>query len=272
MQPQYDRLEGFIHHAIQFIAMIGQTFIPHKEDDSHTNMCWDVDKKAYTGHPVQGPTDFIPAFFPEDFSLRLLSLDGQALVSIMLSELSCEAVLTILRQRLSAMGFEGDRLQPISHYDIAVGPLGENGTFERADPELLKRWLYERSEAQKAVEAVAIAAKFKSSVQTWPHHFDAGIYELLDIPHAEGGHGLGLGWAVKDKVANEPYFYVYLWQEKGEIDYASLAPLSVGHWSNGDWKGAYLGASEAFPAGVENPQAAIQKFLLEAKAALLSAI
>ncbi|MEM6348438.1 MAG: hypothetical protein AAF927_31440 [Bacteroidota bacterium] len=272
MPRPYDRLEGFIHHAIQYVAILGQAYTPQQADDSHTNMCWNVNQQAFTGHPIQGPTDFIPAFFPADFSLRLLTHDAQTLVSIKLSELTFAQGLSSLKQRLAAMGFEEEKLQPISHYEIPLGPMGEMGKFEQPDPALLKHWSYERSEAQKAIEAVSTAAKFKSSVQTWPHHFDAGIYEILDIPHAAGGHGLGLGWSVRDKVANEPYFYVYLWQEKGAIDYASLAPLSVGHWSDGDWKGAYLGASEAFPAGAEKPQEAIQTFLLEAKATLLSAI
>ncbi|MEL7530332.1 MAG: hypothetical protein AAFN10_03450 [Bacteroidota bacterium] len=272
MQSAYDRLEGFIHHAVQYIAMIGQAYTPPQADDSHTNMCWDIEKKAYTGHPVQGPKDFIPAFYPEDFSLALLDIKGQTLVSIKLSELSFEAGLSCLRQRLAAMGYEGDKLQRINHYEIPPEPLASTLKFELPVPELVAKWIYQRSEAQKAIEAIAQASNFKSSVQTWPHHFDAGIYELLEIPNADGGHGLGLGWAVKDSVANEAYFYVYLWQEKGAIDYANLAPLSVGHWADGDWKGAYLGASEAFPKGGENIQEPIRRFLTEAKQALLEAI
>lgn len=267
-----DRLEGFIHHAIQYIAMIGQAYIPHRTDDSHTNMYWDVAHKAYIGHQVEGPMDFKAAFFPEDFGLCLLDNDGVARVRIKLSALSFEGGLASLRQRLSAMGYEANKLQKISHYEIPAEPLASKNQFELAKPEEIERWIFQRSEAQKAIEDVTQAAAYDCAVQTWPHHFDVGIYESLEIENAEGGYGLGLGWAIKDRVANEPYFYVYLYKEKGSIDYANLKALSFGHWSDGDWKGAYLGASEAFPEGRSSKQTQIQAFLTAAKAALLEAI
>lgn len=267
-----ERLAGFIHHAAQYIAMIGQAYIPHKDDDSHSNMYWDVAQKALIGHKVEGSMIFRAAFFPNDFSLRLIDDDSLVRVTIKLSALSFEGGLASLRQRLGAMGFDSQKLQPISHYEIEAEPLASANQFEIASPDLIAQWIYQRSEAQKAIEAVTEAAGYKTSVQTWPHHFDAGIYESIEIAGKEGGHGLGLGWGIKDSVVNEPYFYAYVWQEKGQIDYQNLAALSAGHWSTGDWKGAYLGASEAFPEGAQNPQARIQAFLTEAKNSLIAAL
>ncbi|MFK7922882.1 MAG: hypothetical protein AB8H47_13035 [Bacteroidia bacterium] len=267
-----ERLEGFIHHAAQYIAMLGQAYLPHKDDDSHSNMYWDVDRKALVGHRIEGPMNFRAAFFPSDFSLRLIDDDSLVRVTIKLSALSFEGGLASLRQRLGAMGYESQKLQPISHYEISAEPLASANQFEMPAQDLIEQWIYQRSEAQKAIEAVTQAAGYETSAQTWPHHFDAGIYQSLEIAGKEGGHGLGLGWGIKDSVANEPYFYAYIYQEKGQINYQNLAPLNIGHWSTGDWKGAYLGASEAFPAGTQDPQARIQAFLNEAKNALIAAV
>ncbi|MEL6841828.1 MAG: hypothetical protein AAFP02_01325, partial [Bacteroidota bacterium] len=244
-----DHLEGFIHHAIQFIAMIGQAYVPPMEDDSHTNMCWHIDQKAYMGHRVEGPLPFRAAFYPEEMSLHLLDDEDVSSVIIRLSQLSPSEVLDSLRKRLTAIGYEGEKLQEIKHYEIPAEPLASIGHFVLPSPGATQQWALYRSEAQKGIEAIASAKGYQSMVQTWPHHFDAGIFEKFEIPEQEGGLGIGLGFAVKDTVAKEPYFYVYLWQEKGSIDYAQLPPLTFGHWADGDWKGAYLGVSEVFTRG-----------------------
>ena len=41
-----------------------------------------------------------------------------------------------------------------------------------------------------------------SEVRIWPHHFDTGIY--LEV---NSKLGIGFGWAMADKMIDQPYFY-----------------------------------------------------------------
>lgn len=271
-QSPDDRLEGFIHHAVQYIAMIGQAYVPPKEDDSHTNMCWHREQQAFMGHRVEGPLPFRAALYPAKMSLHLLDDEDVSRFIIPLSQLSSLEVLNSLRERLTAIGYEGAKLQEITHYEIPAEPLASEGHFVLPAPGATQQWALIRTEAQKGLEAVVTAKGYQSMVQTWPHHFDAGIFEKIEIPGKEGGLGVGLGFAVKDAVANEAYFYVYLWQEKGSVDYAQLPPLAFGHWADGDWKGAYLGVSEVFTRGGAAWQHKIQTFLEEAHDQLIAAV
>ncbi len=237
---RFEPAEQQLHWAAQFIAMAGNSYLPSQPDDSHTNMGWEAGTQRICsqllreeGVQVQVGID-VPGF-----RLLVLEENGQELAAAGLHGRTREELRQWLEVQLAHLGMPPRPLAYLAHYELPDHPLAHGAAFEAPDASLLNAWMAQRSNAQALLREAVAEYPPASTVRIWPHHFDTGLY--IPLERSESGReakAIGAGWAITDAVANQPYLYVYAWQEGATIDYGLLPMMKYGRWSKGPWKGA----------------------------------
>lgn len=261
-----------LHHAAQFLASTAESLLPHKADDSHTNLGWDSKKKALISHPIANRfqlalqySDFSLAVLEEDLVKTRMSLAGQ----------NQQQVYAWLQTAFNNLGLNGSDISALSRYDIPRHVVQEGQPFASLSEEILRELANRRNNAQEFFVSIAPEYPYASSVRTWPHHFDIGVY--IPIRRNETHQDLnsiGLGMAVPDGSANDMYFYVNHWSKQSLQLPKSLPVLAGGgHWITKGWTGAVLPLQAVTTsANSHDQQEIVQTFFDSAIKASLSLI
>lgn len=245
-----------LHHAAQFVALIGNSLLPKADDDSQANLGWHFEKEALTGQEVEVnqkfrgalsyPTFELQLIDPNDFVITRLKVDGQTKASL----------LNWLKKETSKVGLTAEDLQPITHFSIPEHPTDNNAAFKLIALDFHEELAKYRHNAQIILETFAQKFEHATPVRVWPHHFDSGTYIPLsfEAPGKED-KSIGLGFAIPAGAITELYFYVYFWSKTGNEDLSDLPELhGNGFWVTEGWKGAALKASDVLKAKTPNDQ------------------
>ncbi|MEQ9186547.1 MAG: hypothetical protein RLP15_02360 [Cryomorphaceae bacterium] len=223
-----------LHKAAQYLATAAKSFVPHEEDDSHTNMGWnqvestlftralndeglrlELNHKAYAldvVHPKSGLSGSFPLIGANHF-----------------------AIVQWLDQERTFCGIK----TPYSfdlHYDLGYSnSLDDAFTFPSVPGDALEEEIQRRNTANDALNSILAEEQSNSSPRIWPHHFDTGA---LIEEGKEGIVSFGLGMAIPDAVISEHYLYVSAYDSQGSISTDGMVELSLGKWFNASWKGA----------------------------------
>jgi hypothetical protein len=242
-----------LHHAAQFIASTGISYLPAAPDDSHTNMEWIESLRALAGHVIPAPQPFRTIVQPADLSLSIVGEDNQIAASTLLNGLTIDDAGNWLRARIAERGADGDLLTLQRHYEIPAHAVDDGATFDAKNAAAfaqLDAWYFAANRALEWVRASTMG-KDASDVRCWPHHFD--LATLIDLG---GGKTIGVGMEPGDQYYDEPYFYVNMSPSpKPEAATASLA--GGGTWHKDEWVGAVLPGSQLG----ENPKEQVEAFL-----------
>lgn len=235
------------HHAAQYLAATGQSYLPSAEDDSHTNLEWLSPQQALAAHWIDERFRLLLNY--PDFSLRWELTDGTVARELPLDGLTKAQVWERLRAQLTEpwSAEAAGQYQPIEHYELPSHPLDEARAPFEAPPTAARQALARyRDNAWQVLRAVAGAyPQAASRVRTWPHHFDSAV--LLTLATDESGQAaatVGVGLAVPDSLVDDHYYYVSPWRQDGEIDRQAPPSLEVGQWLPKDWLGAVLPMAE----------------------------
>jgi hypothetical protein len=115
-----------LHHAAQFVAAMGISFLPAAGDDSHTNMHWFAGTLA--SHVV-GPQPTRLGLRPHPFELVVLGGDAP-LATLPLHDNTINDAASWIRARLSAVGLSGERFTLDKHYTIPAHPVDRGAAFD----------------------------------------------------------------------------------------------------------------------------------------------
>lgn len=261
-----------LHHAAQFIASTGEALLAHQADDSHTNMTWLVDTEALAGHLIQGKYR-LSLVYPA-FSLVLLQAETP-LARLPIAGNTQKQVFDWLQSTFTNLGLAGDSIAPLSRYDIPPLETTRGGAFTLPAPAIVKELARRRNNAHDFFVSLASGYKYASTVRTWPHHFDLGVYlPIQKDQDQETVKAIGLGMAIPDHTVNDLYFYVNHWSKTPIPRPGALPPLQGnGHWVTKDWTGAVLPLSEVTAlAQPENQQDIVYTFFDSAIQASLQLI
>jgi len=233
---EYIRADQNLHLLSQLIAKANRTFIPKKEDDSHTNLYFDALGNRITGRWIDaGNSKILFALSLENQSIAVFDETGKRQVSIATISRHIEEVQQEIEKVLPNIDLEPSRYSEPLHFQIPDYDFAEN-PIEKISPNGLSQWKYYRNMANQACfEILGFTQKWEE-VRLWPHHFDTGVYlEINDTT------GIGFGLAMQDDMVGEPYFYYSAYGLNGHtIDYSSTPPLTEGKWFDENWKGAVL--------------------------------
>ncbi|CAN5487648.1 hypothetical protein BH09BAC3_BH09BAC3_32970 [soil metagenome] len=230
-----------LHHAAQFVAMVGNSYLPKKPDDSQNNLYWNSQTNHLEGRWLENPMVRI-SFDVLDFDL-IIDEEGN-LEIIPLEGWTKDQVLANLIVTLTAAKLDASKLHPISQFTIPKHSLDEGSSFVKPPREILEECTRYWCNAQLMLAGIKSQYPLASEVRVWPHHFDIGLY----IPVSRDANGndiqsIGLGLAIADAYLSEPYFYINHWS-KEEIVYPDPLPkMASGRWNTKDWKGLVLPSS-----------------------------
>ena len=227
-----------LHHAAQLATAFGISFLPAKEDDSHTNLEWVARRGVLASHDRD---DVRVALRVADLAVvvgeRALRLSGQTV----------ETAAAWVRERLTESGLDGAGYTLSRHYELPEHPVAGGAPFD-ATPEDLAELAHWFDNAAGRLEGLRKAQPGASDVRCWPHHFD--IATLVTVAP---GRTVGIGLEPGDVYYDEPYFYVNLHPRPD----AGALPDTLeggGMWHTHEWIGAVLPASRMSPDRADQPK------------------
>jgi hypothetical protein len=238
-----------LHHAAQLVAAVGASLLDPRSDDSHPNLGWQADGRAFIGHTVPAAPAFAAALRPADLMLQLQDETGAARAELGLVGRSIEDALAWLREETRRLGVAASA-GPIAlpAYDLPPHPVAKGGRFGDAQAPAraeLARWF---AGGHRLLAARVVRDPTASSVRIWPHHFDIATLITLERD-ASGGAArtVGIGFSPGDETYPEPYWYVSPWPYPAEATLPSLG--SAGHWHVAGYTAAVLLGRDIVAAG-----------------------
>ncbi|HEY4304817.1 MAG TPA: hypothetical protein VGM82_10140 [Gemmatimonadaceae bacterium] len=220
-----------LHHAAQLVAAMGISYLPHADDDSHTNMEWLAGALASN---VVGERPFRISVRPHPFELAVIGGDAE-LASYELNGRTINEAADWARGQSAKFGLDAARYTLAKHYVIPTHAVERGVPFDTSDAisfEQLQRW-YDNADA--LLRDVA-SARDGSSVRCWPHHFD--IATLLTLSAEKT---IGIGLSPGDVYYDEPYWYVNRSPSPSTPPGNQLG--GNGSWHSHEWIGAVLPGS-----------------------------
>jgi len=221
-----------MHLAAQYLAAAGISFVDKKDDDSHTNLGFSVEKGTlYTrkldnkGIVLSLNYDLFTLEWNDTDSKNTLRLDGTTHAEVI--------------QWINRMAINSNTSVPYSydiHYELPY-QIKDDYVFKLEDLSALKILKEQRILAHTVLREFLDRNKLDSEIRIWPHHFDTGAFAPLED---EAGLAIGLGLAIPDKAHNEYYFYISAYQGHDGVDTGNFKSLSLGEWKNEGFKGAIL--------------------------------
>lgn len=257
------------HTASQWQARAGWGLMEARPDDSHYNLGWVADLKAFSTNEL--PDGSSLALRIADLTLMLVK-KGTVTAELSLHGSTDAAIRDWLGGQLAAAGLDPAKLDEALPYDM---PGGARGSDEAYDAEGTKEALGELSNwfanADMALNQVVAdysgPAPGPSPVRCWPHFFDIATLIALDGDDADNKRTIGVGMSPGDDNFDEPYFYISLWPVP---DQSALTELpAIGHWRTEGFTGAVAPAESILASA--NQGADMAEFLKEAVAISMKA-
>ncbi|MEO7086735.1 MAG: hypothetical protein ABI442_15185 [Gemmatimonadaceae bacterium] len=238
------------HHAAQFAAAIGISYVPPQFDDSHTNLGWISELGALTSHMVASERPFHLGVRVADLTLLLVGEEFAVADSLPLHGRTIAAAAEWIRSHVTARGADASRFTLDKHYSIPMHAVAHGTAFDtgnRAAFDQLSRWFASASEILNGVRE----SHDGKTVRCWPHHFD--IATVLDVG---AGATIGIGMEPGDTYYDEPYYYAIKHPQPASPPGVMLA--GKGHWHEHEWIGAVLSGSNVNAA---DQRGQIQSFI-----------
>jgi hypothetical protein len=224
------RLEA--HHASQIVVALGISYLPAREDDSHTSLEWLGRPGALAGAILPAPLPFRGALRLADLTLLLLDQAGAIADEFGLTGRVVDQAYQWLRGQVERRGLKAETLTSRKHYTIPAHPVETGRPFAGNRDHLGELSRYYAG-AALALESCSHGSG-GSPVRCWPHHFD-----IATLMAPGDGKTIGAGLSPGDNSYPEPYYYVTPWPyPSGE-----LLPIAAGHWHTTGWTGAVLPAT-----------------------------
>ncbi len=234
----YIEIDKHLHLRSQIIAKANRTFVPSKDDDSHTNLYFDPVGSRLLGRWIDTPSGKVILSFNlinQHFELLNQKLNlianhnsnGQTI-----SNIEKELESSFSNIGLNSRDFRKDLHFEITEYDFAESVLSELSSSG------LEQWKSFRYLANIASLDLLGLSQANSEIRIWPHHFDTGIYFEIN-PDL----GIGFGLAMADSMIEVPYFYMsaYTLNKEAQVVYEDLPKENLWSWHVTEhWKGATL--------------------------------
>lgn len=252
----YNKIDKQIHQLSQLIAKANKTFVPKKEDDSHTNLDFDAITHRIYGRWIKSSKgNIILALNLERFAFEWLDDNYYTLQSHAIEGKTSAQLEDDIANEFPAIGLEEKDFKAPLHFEIPVYDF-KDAAYSTFDDAALATWEQYRSLANEISIALLALLGKTAEVRIWPHHFDTGIYV-----GATEKLGIGFGLAMEDSVAGSPYFYFSGYGLNGNtIDYSNVPTLTIGKFIVGEnWNGAVITLAEI----KEEKAAGLQVFLKE---------
>lgn len=255
-----------LHHAAQLLAMVGNSYLPKQDDDSHTNLEWLPDRQALACNWVNKNITFRLILNYPDFILSWLDKAGETLAKFSLDGQTKATAIVWMKQILQEkLNISPELLHPITHFEIPHHGVADGAPFQLIDKQFHEELAAYRQNAHHILGHVAKDFEHASAVRTWPHHFDTGVYIPVAFNRAgDAIKSVGIGLAIPDKDVDDYYFYVNHWTQHNDADTSTLPELPTGsYWHTRGWTGAILPVSAVLQLVTAELQANLTQSFLQ---------
>ncbi len=256
---RYTSTDQQLHWLSQIIAKANRTFVPDKEDDSHTNLYFDALANRIMGRwiKIRG-TSVIFTLNLDNQNFEVLDNTQRVLASFQTVSRSVKQIEKGIEDLLPTLGLNASGFSKELHYVIPEYSFKKD-LVPAIDKDSLAEWKHFRQIANQACSLLLGHAQVVSEIRVWPHHFDTGIYTLMNA-----NLGLGFGLAMEDSMAATPYFYMSGYPKNGVIDYTNIPESTLWKWELGEhWKGVILPIDRLASKTDLEQMNLVEKFLIE---------
>jgi hypothetical protein len=224
-----------LHHAAQFAAGAGISFLEPRPDDSHGNLEWVPALTGLFSRVIPGSKPFRVGVRPADLTLVIAAEKDQPIARYRLHGRTIVEATQWIREQIAPLGVDAARYTLKRHYEIPVHAVGLGDSFdgsERSQFEELSKWF---ANGASILGSLARSIHDATEVRCWPHHLD--IATLIPTPPERT---IGVGLAPGDNYYAEPYFYVSMNPQPSSAQARSRPLWGGGTWHTRGWMGAVL--------------------------------
>lgn len=247
-----DKIEKQVHLASQYLAAAGISFLNKEDDDSHTNLGFNTDGGYLETHSLSDNNDKLILNYNK-FTLEWKSNKEE--ISFRLDGATHHTIVKWISE--TSKTFLNKEYKYNFHYNLPYS-ISDTYTFKLFDVGKLNELMHLRILAQFILEIIDNHYKLNTSIRTWPHHFDTGLY--CEFP--ESDISIGLGLAIPDTICDEHYLYITGYKNGDVIDVSGLNKLSIGEWKSEEFMGAILNTNGIVESdGVEFFKQAINRLM-----------
>ena len=225
-----------LHLAAQYLATAGISFLDKKEDDSHTNLGFSVDKACLETWPLTSSGLKLSLNYG-DLSLEWTH---EANKKLLLDGKTHQEVIDWISGTAAELGL-GKLYRYDLHYKLPY-TMDADFKFSFSDTDQVNKLIQLRTLAQQALTSFLEMENLTSDIRIWPHHFDTGAYTALNDG---SGKSIGLGMAIPDTLVDDLYFYISGYRGHNALNTWAFKSLPKGKWINDGFKGAVLPATNA---------------------------
>ncbi|RNC80007.1 MAG: hypothetical protein ED557_12815 [Balneola sp.] len=232
----YIQTDQRIHYLSQILAKAGRTFIPKKEDDSHTNLYFNAEKNWIEGRWIETSNGNIKLVLRiTDFCMLWVDEKEETIHTVSSVKKLEQEVISQLSKIPHQYGLDTASFSDPMHFEIPDYSF-KGFEYQMINRHNLDEWMQWRSLGNKACERVLGMLKVDGDIRIWPHHFDTGIFV-----QTKERMGIGFGLAMQDIKVESPYFYMSGYPAIGSLVYENLPEIEKAEWiTSGEYKGVVL--------------------------------
>jgi len=252
-----------LHHAAQFGAAAGVSFLQPRPNDSHTNLEWVPSLGGLFSRTIPAGRPFRIGARPAKLALLIVTADNKPIAEYKLHGRTITDATEWIRSQIKSLGADPMRYTLRRDYDIPEHPVAIGESFDASAParfEELSKWF---ANAAALLGSVVRKTRGASEVRCWPHHFD--ISTVVDVAP---DRTISMGLEPGDDYYDEPYFYLSTDPQPAASRAQSRPLWGKGIWHTNKWVGAVLPGSRFGAASAQERQ--VREFLDSAMAACRS--
>lgn len=249
-----------LHHAAQFGAAAGFSYLEPRSDDSQANLEWIPALGGLFSRAIPTSKPFRIGARPTKLALLIVSEDNQQIAEYKLHGRTITDAIQWIRSQIKSLGADPARYSLRQNYEIPDHPVAIGESFDASAPRLfeeLSKWF---ANAAALLSSVARKSRGASEVRCWPRHFD-----ISTVIKAVPDRTIEIGMEPGDQYYDEPYFYLNMIPQPAASRAKSRPLWGNGIWHTGAWVGAVLPGSRFGAASSQERQ--VREFLDSATAA-----
>ncbi len=239
-----------LHHAAQFGAAAGISFLHHLPDDSHTNLEWIPALGGLFSRVIPAQLAFRIGVRPVKLAVLVVTDENRPVSEYPLHGRTITEAKDWIRAQINLLGADGSRYTLARHYEIPRHDVAIGESFDASEQacfDELSKWF---ANGAAMLGSLTRTSSTASEVRCWPNHFDIGT--LIKVA---AGRAIGIGLESGDDYYDEPYFYVNMRPQPTAARARSRPLWGSGTWHTDEWVGAVLRGSRLGAASSQERQA-----------------
>lgn len=227
-----------LHHAVQFAAAAGISYLELQPDDAHISLEWVPSLAGLFSRVVPARTMFRVGVRPADLSLVVVTENDRPFAQYRLHGRTITEAIEWIRFHIAVLGADPMRYTLKRHYEIPRHDVAIGEAFDASDTSHLaelEKWL---ANGASMLYSIVRSTPHAGEVRCWPHHFDISM--RIQAPRERT---IGVGLEPGDNYYDEPYFYVDMTPQPAVVQARSRPLWGRGTWHTHEWVGAVLPGS-----------------------------